>query len=314
MRKVRSFNEPSSNKKATREWGCNLGKVLDDVIAANRLEQLDDNLFRGYGNWGPAIRLYGGQVMSQAMSAAQQTVQGNFILHSMHCSFMRPGDTKRAVIYDVELMREGKSFVTRRVTARQHGAAIFSCQLSYQKPEQGFDHQAPMPQVSGPENLQSEAQMLVGKFLKSTLAPPDSPAPSEWPIDFWPIDPVDLLDPKPHSPLSQVWMRASAPMPDDLALHQQLLAFASDHNILVTALRPHATTFLTPGLQIATIDHAIWFHRPFRIDDWLLYQTESTSASNSRGFAIGRIYRRDGTLVASVSQEGLIRKHKVAAE
>ena len=291
-----------------------MGKVLDDVIAANRLEQLEDNLFRGYGNWGPAFRLYGGQVMSQAMSAAQQTVPGNFVLHSMHCYFMRPGDPKRAVIYDVELIRDGKSFLTRRVTARQHGAAIFSCQLSYQKPESGFDHQAPMPQVAGPENLQSEAQTLLSKFLKSTAAPPDLQVPTEWPIDFCPIEPVDLLNPKPHTPLNQVWMRASAPLPDDLALHQQLLAFASDHNILVTALRPYAVTYLTPGLQIATIDHAMWFHRPFRIDDWLLYQTESTSASNGRGFAVGRIYQRDGTLVASVSQEGLIRLRDVATE
>lgn len=285
-----------------------MSKVLDDVIAANRLEQLDDNLFRGYGNWGPAIRLYGGQVMSQAMSAAQQTVQGNFVLHSMHAYFMRPGDPKRAVVYDVELIREGRSFLTRRVTARQHGAAIFSCQLSYQKPEGGFDHQAPMPQVVGPENLKSESQLMAGLVFKSKLSPPESRAQEEWPIDYWPLQPVDLHNPQPHAPLSQVWLRAAAPLPDDLALHQQLLAFASDHNILITALRPHATSFVTPGLQIATIDHAMWFHRPFRIDDWLLYETESPSASNARGFAVGRIFQRDGTLVASVSQEGLIRK------
>lgn len=291
-----------------------MSKVLDEVIAANRLEQLDDNLFRGYGNWGMGTRLYGGQVMSQAMSAAQQTVLGNFILHSMHAYFMRPGDPVRAVIYDVELIREGRSFLTRRVTARQHGAAIFSCQLSYQKPEQGLDHQAPMPHVIGPENLRTEAQMLAGEWLKSTSTLPDQRVPTEWPIDFWPVDPVDFRNPKPQAPLSQVWMRTPEPLPDDLALHQQLLAFASDHNILVTALRPHGVTFMTPGLQFATIDHAIWFHRPFRIDDWLLYETESPSASNARGFAIGRVYQRDGTLVASVTQEGLLRKHDAPAK
>lgn len=289
-----------------------MSKVLDDVIAANRLERLDDNLFRGYGNWGPAVRLYGGQVMSQAMSAAQQTVQGNFILHSMHAYFMRPGDPKRAVIYDVELIRDGKSFFTRRVTARQYGHAIFSCQLSYQKPEQGFDHQAPMPQVIGPEGLGSEAEHLAGELRRGALTVPLAPGkdvPTEWPIEFRAVDPVDFGHPKPQAPLNRAWVRAPAPLPDDLALHQQLLAFASDHNILITALRPHGVTFMTPGLQFATIDHAIWFHRPFRIDDWLLYETESPSASNARGFAIGRVYQRDGTLVASVTQEGLLRQH-----
>lgn len=291
-----------------------MSKVLDDVIAANRLEQLDDNLFRGYGNWGPTVRLYGGQVMSQAMSAAQQTVQGSFILHSMHAYFMRPGDPQRAVIYDVELIREGKSFLTRRVTARQYGHAIFSCQLSYQKPEKGLDHQTPMPAVAGPDNLRSEAEYLAGEFRRGALTMPQNNVPTEWPIEFRPIDPVDFRNPRPQAPLSQVWLRAPAPLPDDLALHQQLLAFASDHNILITALRPHGVTFMTPGLQFATIDHALWFHRPFRIDDWLLYETESPSASNARGFATGRVYQRDGTLVASVTQEGLLRQHDVAAQ
>jgi len=292
-----------------------MSKVLDEVIAANRLERLDDNLFRGYGNWGPAVRLYGGQVMSQAMSAAQQTVQGNFVLHSMHCYFMRPGDPRRAVIYDVELIRDGKSFFTRRVTARQYGHAIFSCQLSYQKPESGYDHQAPMPQVVAPDDLRNEAEYLAGELKRGAVATtlmPEKDVPIDWPIDFRPIDPVDFSSPKPQAPVSRTWLRARAPLPDDLALHQQLLAFASDHNILITALRPHGVTFMTPGLQFATIDHAIWFHRPFRIDDWLLYETESPSASNARGFATGRVYRRDGTLVASVTQEGLLRQHEVS--
>ncbi|MFT3929621.1 MAG: acyl-CoA thioesterase II [Spongiibacteraceae bacterium] len=286
-----------------------MSKVLDEVIAANRLERLDDNLFRGYGNWGPAARLYGGQVMSQAMSAAQQTVTGNFVLHSMHCYFMRPGDPRRAVIYDVELIRDGKSFLTRRVTARQYGHAIFSCQLSYQKPEQGFDHQLPMPQVEPPDGLRSEADVLAAELLRGAPAGLEKQVPTEWPIDFRPVNPVDHRNPKPQPPVSHVWMRALAPLPDDLALHQQLLGFASDHTILVTALRPHGVTFMLPGLQFATIDHAIWFHRPFRMDEWLLYVTESPSASNARGFSTGRIYQRDGALVASVTQEGLLRQH-----
>lgn len=283
--------------------------VLAEVIQANRLERLDDNLFRGYGNWGSGVRLYGGQVLSQAMSAAQQTADPQFVLHSMHAYFMRPGDPARAVIYDVELIREGKSFLTRRVTARQHGAAIFSCQLSYQKAEIGFDHQSRMPDVPGPEDLKSESELYAAASTTIDLKgiPPESRTPLEWPIEHWPVDPVDFDDPKPLQARNYIWLRAAAPVEGDLALHQQLLAFASDHNILITSLRPHSTSFITPGLQIATIDHAIWFHRPFRVDEWLLYEIESPSASNSRGFSLGRIYRRDGELVASVSQEGLIR-------
>jgi acyl-CoA thioesterase-2 len=282
--------------------------VLTEVIAANRLERLDDNLFRGYGTWGSGVRLYGGQVLSQAMSAAQETVTGAFVLHSMHAYFMRPGDPARAVIYDVELIREGKSFLTRRVTARQHGAAIFSCQLSYQKNELGFDHQSRMPTVPGPAGLKSESELYAAAAIDIRGIPPESRTPIEWPIEHWPVDPVDFDNPQPLPAHNYIWLRAAAAVAsDDLAVHQQLLAFASDHNILVTSLRPHSTSFLTPGLQIATIDHAIWFHRPFRVDEWLLYEIESTSASNARGFSLGRIYRRDGELVASVSQEGLIR-------
>jgi len=245
-------------------------------------------------------------VMSQAMSAAQQTVKPEFVLHSMHAYFMRPGDPARAVIYDVELIREGKSFITRRVVARQHGAAIFSCQLSYQKIETGFDHQVPMPPVPGPEGLRNESELFAAVLVEGEtdrILPP-----TDWPVEHFPLDPVDLKNPQVHEPRTYVWLKAAAPLPDDLALHQQLLAFASDHNILVTALRPHATSIMTPGLQIATIDHGMWFHRPFRIDDWLLYESESPSASNARGFSLGRVYTRAGILVASISQEGLIRQ------
>jgi acyl-CoA thioesterase-2 len=226
----------------------------------------------------------------------------------MHAYFMRPGDPARAVIYDVELIREGKSFLTRRVTARQYGAAIFSCQLSYQKPEIGFDHQVPMPTVPGPEGLKSEAELFAAAAIGMSAGPPESRTPVEWPIEHWPVDPVDFDNPQALPPHNYIWLRAAAPVEGDLALHQQLLAFTSDHNILITSLRPHSTNFFTPGLQIATIDHAIWFHRPFRVDEWLLYQVDSPSASNARGFSLGRIYRRDGELVASVSQEGLIRQ------
>jgi acyl-CoA thioesterase II len=287
-----------------------LNQALADVIAANRLEMLDDNLFRGYGTWGSGVRLYGGQVLSQAMSAAQQTVCEPFVLHSMHAYFMRPGDPARAVIYDVDIIREGKSFVTRRVVARQHGAAIFSCQLSYQKPEPGFDHQSSMPQVVGPEGLATDDE-LVSAALFDGRTPPESRLAPGWPIEYRQLDPVNLVNPGRHSANCEIWFRAAEEIDGDLALHQQLLAFASDHNILITALRPHGVSFTSPGMQIATLDHAIWFHRPFRIDDWLLYAIESPSACNARGLGLGRIYDRAGVLVASVSQEGLIRQRPV---
>jgi len=287
-----------------------LNQALADVIAANRLEKLDDNLFRGYGTWGSGVRLYGGQVLSQAMSASQQTVPGPFVLHSMHAYFMRPGDPARAVIYDVDIIREGKSFVTRRVVARQHGAAIFSCQLSYQRTEQGFDHQKPMPEVAGPEGLPTDDELL-STALYDARMPPESRLSPGWPIEYRQLDPVDLVNPGRHSAETQIWFRAGHAVDGDLALHQQLLAFASDHNILITALRPHGVSFTSPGMQIATLDHAIWFHRPFRIDDWLLYVVESPSACNARGLGLGRVYDRSGVLVASVSQEGLIRQRPV---
>lgn len=287
-----------------------MNQALADVIAANRLEKLDDNLFRGYGTWGSGVRLYGGQVLSQAMSAAQQTVSECFTLHSMHAYFMRPGDPARAVIYDVDIIREGKSFVTRRVVARQHGAAIFSCQLSYQRTEPGFDHQSPMPQAVGPEGLPTDDE-LVSAALYDSRTPPESRLAPGWPIEYRQLDPVNLTNPSRHSAESKIWFRAAETVNGDLALHQQLLAFASDHNILITALRPHGVSFTSPGMQIATLDHAIWFHRPLRIDDWLLYVIESPSACNARGLGLGRIYDRSGVLVASVSQEGLIRQRPV---
>lgn len=287
-----------------------MSRVLDEVVAANRLERLDDNLFRGHGTWGPRTRLYGGQILSQAMSAAQQSVAAGMPVHSMHAYFVRPGDPALPVIYHVEVTRDGRSFCTRTVTARQHGQAILTAQFSMHRAEDGLEHQAPMPAAPAPETLKDESTLRHEAGFES---PEPGPAvrflhlPVEWPIQHFVAAPVDLNDPRPLPPHNQVWLRAAAPLPDDPLLHQQLLAFASDHNLLIAALRPHAVTIATPELQIASLDHSMWFHRPFRIDDWLLYVSESPSAAGARGFATGRIYRRDGALVASVAQEGLIR-------
>jgi acyl-CoA thioesterase-2 len=219
----------------------------------------------------------------------------------MHAYFMRPGDPARPVIYDVESIRDGKSFITRRVTARQHGHAIYSCEASFQKVEAGFDHQHEMPQTEGPDNLTSDAENM-------GLLPPGIMRPMEWPIEYRQVYPNLAMDPVPGPPRNFVWMRAAGELPDDLALHQQLLAFASDNHLLGTALRPYGVRLMAGNMQVSTLDHSLWYHRPFRMDDWLLYELYSPSASNSRGFCLGRIFSRSGALVASAAQEGLIRQ------
>lgn len=279
-----------------------MNEALAALVALNDLEMLDDNLFRG--NSPEGNRIYGGLVLSQSLSAAQRTVAEPMTLHSMHAYFMRPGDTRRPVIYDVESIRDGRSFVTRRVVARQHGEAIFSCQLSYQKPESGFEHQAPMPGVPAPEQLITDEE-------RWQHLPPGMAHERRWPIEYRQVDPQDWANPVIMAPNAAVWLRAADRLPDPLALHQTLFAYASDMHILGTALRPHGVGPLaTEGLQVATIDHSIWYHRPFRVDEWLLYALYTPSGSNGRGYSQGRVYKRDGTLVASVSQEGLIRLWK----
>jgi acyl-CoA thioesterase-2 len=277
-----------------------VNEALKTLIEGNRLEQLDDNLFRSSSTWRGGTRIYGGEVMSQSLSAAQQTVPAPLVLHSMHAYFMRPGDPERPVIYDVESIRDGKSFVTRRVTARQHGHAIYICQSSHQKPEEGFDHRHEMPAVAGPEGLPSDRDLFA-------QLPPEVRRPSAWPIEYHQVHPLGA-EPEAAAPTNYVWMRAADPLPDDLNLHQQLLAFASDNHLLGTSLRPHAVRAFAPEMQVSTIDHSLWFHRPFRLDQWLLYELYSPSASGARGFSLGRIYDSGGVLVASAAQEGLVRR------
>lgn len=274
---------------------------LAELIARHELEQLDDNLFRGYSPPSPRGRIYGGLVLSQSIAAAQRTVAAPLQLHSMHAYFMRGGDPERAVIYDVESIRDGRSFVSRRVVARQKGEAIYSCQLSYQLPETGLEHQAAIPPVPPPDGLTTEEE-------RWNQIPALQSESRGWPIEYRQVTPVDWRSPAPAEPATAVWLKAVDRLPDTLALHQTLFAYASDMHILATALRPHALSPLTTdGLQLATLDHTIWYHRPFRLDDWLLYALNSPSASNARGLAQGHVYAADGTLVATVMQEGLMR-------
>ena len=285
--------------------------VLAELLDLLSLERIEENLLRGRSQdlgWG---LVFGGQVLGQALSAAAQTVPGERPVHSMHGYFMRAGDAARPIVYTVDPIRDGKSFTTRRVVAVQGGKAIFSLSASFQIEEPGHEHQSHRAvQVPEPEDLLSETELAaqvigdVPEYLRKR-------ALAERPIEIRPVDPINPLDPEVREPSRQVWFRAIDTLPDEPALHRYLLAYASDFGFLTTAMLPHGVTWLTPGMQVASLDHAMWFHRPFRMDEWLLYEVESPSASGARGLAWGRFYTRDGTLVASAAQEGLMRNWKL---
>ena len=278
-----------------------MNENLARLLEGNRLQRLDDNLFLSSGTWAAIKRLYGGEVMSQAISAANYTVDDDRHLHSFHSYFVRPGDPKHAVIYDVENIRDGGSFSSRRVTARQHGHAIFACQCSFQGVEEGLTHQDQYPsQPPLPEGLISDEQMVNDLGLKL-------PLPDHWPIEYRQINPQKYVQGKVGPPTTYVWFKADGDLPDDLAIHQQLLAFASDSHALATALGPHGVSIVDKRLKAATIDHSMWFHRPFDMSQWLLFEVHSPWAGNNRGLVFGKIFDQQANLVASCSQEGLIR-------
>ncbi|MCA9527623.1 MAG: acyl-CoA thioesterase II [Myxococcales bacterium] len=284
-------------------------EVLQHLIALLGLERIEQNLFRGQSQdlgWG---RVFGGQVLGQALSAAVQTVPPERAVHSFHGYFMRPGAVDRPIVYDVDRIRDGGSFTTRRVVAIQNGEAIFSLSASFQIEEEGFEHQDEMPAVPGPEGLLSERDLALRVADK---LPPGlrEQACAERPIEVRPVEPMNPLKPDRRPPQRAVWYRASGPLPDDAGLHRYLLAYASDFNFMTTALMPHGVSWISPGMQVASLDHAMWFHRPFRMDEWILHVVESPSASGARGLARGRFYTQDGRLVASTAQEGLIRQRK----
>jgi acyl-CoA thioesterase-2 len=280
-------------------------KALDELISILDLEELEVNIFRGRSPKEDRQRVFGGQVAGQALVAAGRTVDGNAV-HSLHAYFLRPGDPTIPILYEVDRIRDGKSFTTRRVVAIQHGRAIFHLSASFQKPEQGLEHQAAMPDVPGPEELAHGK----GRFAK---LPPDMPEEvKKWiqrprPIEMRPVEPMSYHRPEKRSPTQHIWMRADGRLPDDPLLHQCVAAYASDMSLLDTATLPHAISWFDFRFQMASLDHAMWFHRPFRADEWLLYAQHSPSMSGARGFTQGLLYTRDGSLVASVAQEGLIR-------
>jgi len=282
-------------------------RVLEELVELLRLERLEKNLFRGQSQdlgWGS---VFGGQVLGQALSAAEQTVPDERPAHSLHGYFLRTGDAKKPIVYDVDCIRDGRSFTTRRVVAIQDGKAIFSLSASFQKHEEGLDHGDSMPETVGPEGLLSEVE-IARKFADVIPERLKERALCERPIESRPVTHVNPLAPKKLPPKRSVWYRAAGRLPDPPLLHQYLLAYASDFNFLGTAMMPHGVSWLTPGMQVASLDHAMWFHRPFRFDEWLLYVVDSPSASGARGLVRGQFFDEKGRLVASTTQEGLIRR------
>ncbi len=280
-------------------------QLLDDLVKVMTLERLEMNLFRGESRDIGSPQVFGGQVLGQALMAATATIEKGMV-HSLHAYFLRRGDFKSPIVYEVDRARDGNSFSTRRVVAIQHGAQIFNMSASFQSAEGGLDHQIPIPEVPPPESLPD----LFSHYRDSL--PSLSPALRRFidrtrPFEFRPTQPPSFLKAEKTVPQRYVWFRAVAPLPDDEPLHRCLLAYVSDFHLLDTALMPHGVSATVQNLMVASIDHAMWFHRSVRVDDWLLYSTDSPSASGARGLARGSIFARDGRLVASTSQEGLLR-------
>jgi acyl-CoA thioesterase-2 len=282
-------------------------RVLTELLDLLKLEKIEEIIFRGRSQDLGFGAIFGGQVLGQALSAASQTVDPARSVHSMHGYFLLPGDPQRPIVYEVDPIRDGKSFTTRRVVAIQKGRAIFSMSASFHIAESGFDHPAPPPpDVPGPEGLISDLEKA--RSVREKIPEPIRVRLTcERPIEIRQVNPVDPFAPEKRKPIRYAWLRAIGPMADDLAVHKYLLAYASDYSFVATSLYPHGHTFWEPEMQVASLDHAMWFHRDFRMDDWLLYVMESPSACCATGMNFGKVFTRDGVLVASTAQEGLIR-------
>ena len=279
---------------------------MDALLSLIDLEPVEVNIFRGHNRDIGSGRVFGGQVLAQALVAARRTVEGEREAHSLHGYFILAGDIDTPIVYFVDRLRDGKSFTTRQVTATQHGRAIFNLSASFQVAETGLEHQMDMPDVPPPESLKPELELIreMADRIPERLRPVLT---QDRPLDFRPVAPSDPFTPERRPPRRHVWLRTTGRLPDDVVTHQATLAYASDYGLLGTALLPHGLGIRAPGLQVATLDHAIWFHRHFRADEWLLYAMDSPAAAGARGFTRGCMFTRDGVLVASVAQEGLMR-------
>jgi acyl-CoA thioesterase-2 len=281
-------------------------KHVNELLKLLSLEKIEENLYRGESTSIGSKRVFGGQVLAQALQAAYQTVQEDRFVHSLHAYFVLPGDIEKPIVFDVENIRDGGSFTTRRVKAIQKGKPIFFMSTSFHVEEEGFDHQTEFQNVQEPEQLVSWKELVekFGNYLPDGLRKFLS---YEHPFIFKPVELINPLANEKLPPFRNVWMKTQGEMPEDRRLNEAVLAYASDYNLLTTAMLPHGNVVFTKNMQMASLDHAMWFHRPFRADDWLLYAIESPSANGARGFTRGHIFNKEGILVASVAQEGLIR-------
>ena len=279
---------------------------VSELIELLSLERLEDDLFRGQSRDIGTKYVFGGQVLGQALSAAQATLQQPRHAHSLHAYFLRAGNIEAPIVYEVDRTRDGGSFSVRRVTAIQHGKVIFFCAASFQDEEAGGEHQLTMPEVPMPEDLAPAPPIPPSELAKLPIKV------QRWldrqgPFEFRHVYPRDELNPPKRPPYQQVWFKLAEPVGDAPELHRALLAYASDFHLLGTATFPHGISYYQPNVLMASLDHALWFHRPFRADEWLLYAIDSPSAQEGRGLARGQVFDRRGRLVASTAQEGLIR-------
>jgi len=284
-----------------------MNAALADLLQLMDLEQIEVNLFRGISPDEGWQRVYGGQVLGQALVAASRTVEDeNRTAHSLHGYFLRPGDTTIPILYQVDRIRDGRSFTTRRVVAIQKGRAIFNMAVSFQVNEAGLEHRVPMPEVPKPADCLSDRELHerfaadIPEAFKNRMERPR-------PIEMRFVEPINEFNPEPMPPYQHVWIKTVDTMPDDQRLNQCVLAYASDMTLLDTSYRPHAIGWGEGNFQVASLDHAMWFHRPFKTDEWLLYAQDSPNSGGARGFNRGTIYTESGELIASVAQEGLIR-------
>ncbi|MCL4116030.1 UNVERIFIED_CONTAM: hypothetical protein GTU68_057961 [Idotea baltica] len=279
--------------------------TTSELLETLALETIEVNIFRGGSHDIGSPNVFGGQVLSQSLHAAMLSVPEDRIVHSMHAYFILPGDLTKPIVYEVDKSRDGGSFTTRRVVAIQNGQQIFIMAASFQIKQEGHAHQMDMPDVPPPTELQSEQELMetfkehLPEAMKKFLRPR--------PIEFRPVNPYSYIQPTSQEPTRYVWFKALGDVPDDLVTNQRILAYASDYNLLTTAILPHQDKTMPSQLQLASLDHAMWFHHEFKMDEWLLYAIDSPSASNARGFTRGSIYTQSGKLIASVVQEGLMR-------
>ena len=286
---------------------------LEGLLSLLELEHIETDLYRGQSQDLGYDRLFGGQVVAQALAAASRTAAPDLTVHSMHAYFLLAGDASEPIVYQVERIRNGRSFATRLVKALQKGRSIFCLSASFHKREAGFEHATPMPRVPGPEDLETEIQMaarLLGKCPPTPLRGLVRPKP----IEFRMVNPVDPICPVPQPPERYLWFRAAGEMPQSPLTHQLVLAYATDFYLVGTSLYPHGRTYWSPDMLVASVDHTIWFHREARMDDWFLYAMESPNACAGRGLSMGRVYSRSGELVASVAQEGLLRQYHLTPD